>query len=265
MMYFIRDIMVKSGRFDNSRRVRFNIPIAHAQGVFVLELIQWFLLLDGQVTGPFADPEIEKQIEGAKDPLIWGRGQSEWMTPDKWRVILKAMLAQASIETQKTRLWKVRIDHKELTPMTQAELVEQLKDYTDLSPVRIWTEGFDEWKEVYQVQKVMEELGISRRSHPRVPIMGSLKCDASVGSIHAKVISISEGGIGVSASTGLQIGEKLHGLLTSPNIFIPINANLEVVYVGADGYAGLRFLNVPSEGKSAIVDYVRKFQQAQKS
>lgn len=223
----------------------------------------WFLLLDGQVTGPFTDPEIESQLKDAKDPLIWGRGQSEWLRPDKWRVALKTLLAQAALESQKDRLWKMRVDHKELTPMTLEELVEQLKDYTDLSPVRIWTEGFDEWKEVFQVHKVMEELGISRRSHPRVPIMGTLKTEIAGSPVNAKIISISEGGIGVNSTEGLQIGEKFNAILTSPNLYVPINSKMEVVYVGHDGYAGLRFLGLPNEARTAIVEYVKKFQQTQ--
>ncbi|RYZ67770.1 MAG: PilZ domain-containing protein [Proteobacteria bacterium] len=229
-----------------------------------MDQARWFLLLDGQVTGPFADPDIETKLasEGSKEALIWGRGQGEWMTPERWRTALKAILAQAALESSPTRLWKMRVDHKELTPMTLDDLVEQLKDYADMSPVRIWTEGFEEWKEVFQVQKVIEQLGISRRSHPRVPIMGTLKTETSAGTVNAKMISISEGGIGVNSATGLQIGDKISALLTSPNLFIPLNANLEVMYVGADGYPGLRFLNLPSEAKSAIVDYVKKFQQA---
>jgi hypothetical protein len=229
-----------------------------------LEQKRWFLLLDGQVTGPFDELGIEELLNGAKEPLVWGRGQAEWMIPDKWRMVLKALQSQASLENQKNRLWKMRVDHKELTPMTMEDLVEHLKDYADLSPVRIWTEGFDEWKEVFQVQKVMEELGISRRTHPRVPIMGTLKCESSSGLITAKMISISQGGIGANSATGLQIGEKFNATISSPNLFIPINCMMEVVYVGADGYAGLRFLSVQSEAKSAIIDYVKKFQQAQK-
>jgi hypothetical protein len=226
-----------------------------------LETKGWFLLSDGQVAGPYTDTEVEERLKTAKEPLVWGRGQSEWSKPEKWRIALKAIQAQSALETQKTRLWKMRVDHKELTPMTLEQLVEQLKDYTDLSPVRIWTDGFDEWKEVYQVQKVMEELGISRRSHPRVPIMGSLKCEASVGIIAAKMISISEGGVGVNSATGLHLGEKFMALMSSPNLYIPVNAKLEVAYVGADGYAGLRFLEIPAEAKSAITDYVKKFHQ----
>lgn len=225
-----------------------------------MEQKRWFLLLEGQVTGPYGDQEIENRIDNANGPLIWGRGQSEWLAPDKWRLAMKALIAQQAIEQQQSRLWKMRVDDKELTPMSLEELIEHLKDYTDLSPVRIWTDGFDDWKEVFQVRKVMDELGISRRNHPRVPIMGSLTGTASFGELNAKIISISEGGVGVNSAKGVQIGEQFRAAITSPNLFLQINSNVEVVYVGADGYAGMRFLGLPSEAKSAIIEYVKKFQ-----
>lgn len=230
-----------------------------------LEQKRWFLLMEGQVTGPFGDQELETRISSSKEePLIWGRGQGEWMQPERWRQAMKALNAQEALESQKSRQWKMRVGLAELTPMNIEELIEQLKEYSDLSPVRVWTEGFEDWKEVFNVPKIMTELGVSRRSHPRVPIMGSLKCEATNGTILAKVISISEGGLGITDAAGLQVGEKLRGILTSPNLFAPINASLEVVYVGGDGYAGIRFLSVPSESKSAIIEYVKKFQQVQK-
>lgn len=226
-----------------------------------LDQKRWFLLLEGQVTGPYADQEIENRIDKAKEPLVWGRGQSEWLAPDKWRTAKKALQAQQALEQQASRQWKMKVDQKELTPMNLEELIEHLKDYTDLSNVRVWTEGFDDWKEVFQVRKIMDELGVSRRSHPRVPIMGTLKATAGFGELNAKIISISEGGIGVNSAKGLQIGEKFLAQLASPNLFLSITCNMEVVYVGADGYAGMRFLGLPSEARSAIIEYVKKFQQ----
>lgn len=226
-----------------------------------MEQKRWFLLHEEQVTGPYADQEIENKLSNTKNPLIWGRGQSEWLPPDKWRLALKSLLDQQALEQQLHRQWKMQVDHKELTPMTLDELIEQLKDYKDLSPVRVWTEGFDDWKEVFQVRKIMDELGVSRRSHPRVPIMGTLKGHAPSGDVSAKVISISEGGLGVNHAKDLQIGDKFPVSITSPNLYLEINANIEVVYVGGDGYAGMRFLGLPNEAKSTIIEYVKKFQQ----
>lgn len=225
---------------------------------------RWFLLLEGQVTGPYGANEIENRVENAKNALVWGRGQAEWMPPENWRVVLKKILAERALEQQQNREWKMRVDHKELTPMLFDELVETLKDYTDLSAVRIWTEGFEEWKEVFQVRKVMEELGISRRKHPRVPIMGTVTGTVAAGELNAKAVSISEGGVGANNAKELQIGEKFNAVIASPNLFLGINCTMEVVYVSQDGYAGLRFLGLPGEAKASIIEYVKKFQQVQK-
>ncbi|MGZ3745667.1 MAG: PilZ domain-containing protein [Pseudobdellovibrionaceae bacterium] len=222
---------------------------------------RWFLLLDGQVTGPHDDSEIQNHIDKAKSSLIWGRGQSEWLPPEAWKLAVKALADQQSLEQQTSRQWKMRVGHKELTPMGFDELIENLKDYTDLTPVRIWSEGFDDWKEVFQVQKIADELGVSRRKHLRVPVMGSMKASTEAGEINAKIISISEGGIGVNNAKSLQIGENFSAKLSSPNLFMDLTCKMEVVYVGADGYAGLRFLSLPSDAKSVIVEYVKKFQQ----
>jgi hypothetical protein len=54
-------------------------------------------------------------------------------------------------------------------------------------------------------------------------------------------------------------GEKFEATLTSPNLLTQINAAMEVVYVGTNGYAGLRFLKIPSEARAALIDYVKKF------
>ncbi|MNL61128.1 hypothetical protein D3C87_1850130 [compost metagenome] len=73
------------------------------------------------------------------------------------------------------------------------------------------------------------------------------------------MISVSEGGFGVNDAKNLQIGEKFMGTLTSPNLYVTINCTCEVVYVGSDGYAGIRFVGLPAEYKTSIVEYVNKF------
>jgi hypothetical protein len=272
MMYFIVASKLSFPWFDNNHRVRFNKQRSDQNRETFLEQKRWFLLVDGQVTGPFADRDLETQLSSGTlkpsaegtEPLIWGRGQGEWMTPDRWRAALAALNAQEALETQKSRQWRMRVQDKELSPMNLEELIEQLKDFSDLSPVRVWTEGFEDWKEVFHVQKIMTELGVSRRQHARVPIMGTLKCETPLGIVNAKVISISEGGLGVTGVTGLHVGDKVRGNMTSPNLFVPINSTVEIVYLGGDGYAGLRFLGLPPEGRSAIIEYVKKFQQVQK-
>jgi len=222
----------------------------------------WFILTEGQVNGPFDQDEIETRLASAKDPQIWGRGHAEWMTPSKWRQIVKEITATIPGSAQPQGVWKVRVEGREKSPMKYPELISFLKTMTDYSAVDISPEGSSSWKEVYAVPRVVEDLGISRRSHPRVPIVGTLKCESPKGEFTCRVISISEGGLGVNDAQNLQIGERFEGTLTSPNLFVTINSTCEVVYVGNDGYAGLRFIGLPTEFKSSIIEYVNKFATA---
>ncbi|UOF02014.1 PilZ domain-containing protein [Bdellovibrio reynosensis] len=218
----------------------------------------WFILSEGQTTGPFDQDEIEARLGSAKDPQIWGRGQSEWMTPSKWRQALNDVGMKVS-NAEPPGLWRIRVEGQELPPRKYSELIAHLKTLSDYSFVDISPDEKTPWKEVYSVPRVVEDLGISRRSHPRVPIVGTLACEGPKGSFSCRVISISEGGIGINDARNLQIGERFEGTLTSPNLFITIPATCEVVYVGGDGYAGLRFINLPTEYKSSVIEYVNKF------
>lgn len=222
---------------------------------------KWFILSDSQVTGPYTKSDIDTKINAFNSPLIWGRGQTEWMPPDKWERLLQdfestqARARQAHTE----RMWKVKIDNQEQRPMTHDQMIDFLKTKTDFADVQIWTEGYSEWKDIYQIHKIMDELGVSRRQHPRVPIMGTLACEGVTGNFSARVLSISEGGLGITEAHQVKIGEKFKTILKSPNLYAPIHSTVEVVYVGADGYAGLKFAALHSESKSTIIEYVKKF------
>lgn len=217
---------------------------------------------EGQTVGPFDPEEVEQKIPTLTDPQIWGRGHTEWMTPARWRQVLREaghMTARSHSPEQPQGLWRVRVHGEEKNPLRYHELVTFLKTFNDLSPVDILPEAGDGWKEVYAIPRLVEELGISRRSHPRVPLVGTLTFEIPQGEASCRVISISEGGIGINDAHGLQIGSQFPGTLSSPNLYVTITADFEVVYVGKDGYAGLRFINLPEEFKSSVIEYVNKF------
>ncbi|AHZ84491.1 PilZ domain-containing protein [Bdellovibrio bacteriovorus] len=219
----------------------------------------WFVLTDGQVNGPFDVQEVESRVASAKEAQIWGRGQSEWMTPTKWRQAVKDSSQVAVAANEPEGLWKVRVEGKDHPPMKYSALISFLKGMTDYSTVDVCSDNSNVWKEIYSIPRIVDDLGISRRSHPRVPMVGTLACESPKGEFSCRVISISEGGLGVNDAQNLQIGERFKGTLTSPNLFVTINTTCEVVYVGNDGYAGLRFVGLPEEFKSSIIEYVRKF------
>lgn len=227
--------------------------------------LKWFLFSEGQVTGPFSKEEIDVRLTLGSSPLIWGRGQAEWVPADRWNQVLRESDSQSQrSRSGSDRLWKVRVAGHEQKPMTHDQMIDYLKDQTDYGEIQIWTEGYSDWKDIYQIHKIMDELGVSRRQHPRVPIMGSLTCEGATGNITARVLSISEGGLGITDAPQVKIGEKFKTILKSPNLYTPIHSTAEVVYVGSDSYAGMKFISLHPESKSAIIEYVKKFTELSK-
>ena len=219
----------------------------------------WFILHEGQVTGPFDPPEVESKIASLNEAQIWGRGHGEWMAPIRWRQMLKE-LPPPNASGEGAKQWRLRIDGKAQDAVTYTDLIASLKSIKDFTTVDVSSDNGQTWKDVYSVQQVVDNLGISRRSHPRVPIVGTLEFESDKGeSFKCRVISISEGGLGVNDAQSLQIGQRFYATLTSPNLYVTVTTSCEVVYVGNDGYAGLRFVGIPEEFKSSIVEYVNKF------
>lgn len=218
----------------------------------------WFILSEGQVIGPFTPEEVESKLGSLKTPQVWGKGQGEWLEPAKWRNALREMPAPKKLDT--THFWRIRIEGKEQKPLTHEELLKLLKTFRDLSHIDVFIEPSGPWREIYAVQELVDDLGISRRSHPRVPISGTLECELSEeAKTSFRVVTISEGGLGLTETQGLQIGQQFKSVLNSTNLYMPVQCTCEVVYVGQDGYAGLRFVDLTEEAKSSIIEYVKKF------
>lgn len=215
----------------------------------------------GQIQGPFDPTEVEAMLPAASDPLVWGRGLAEWMPPIDWR---KNLDAKGAILTERAPAeeanWKYRLGNDEHGPYTYPDLLVALRRVEDYARVEIAGEGFGGWKEIYALQKIVEELGITRRAHPRVPIMGMLQVDdAKAGKMQLRVVTISEGGLGINGALPYPIGHKFRAVLQSSNLYAEINCTCEVVYLGEDGYTGLRFAHLPSEAHAAVIEYVNKF------
>ncbi len=224
-----------------------------------MEEKRWFLLTQGNVTGPFDQAQVESQLPSLSTPLVWGRGQTDWVAPDKWRKIIENFEANAARARQPDRMWRVRMDNEELKPMTYEQMIDLLKDRGNYHDVWIWTEGYSEWRDVFQVHKIMDELGVGRRAHPRVPITGQVLCEGATGAFVGRALSVSEGGLGMTEVPAIKIGEKFKVVIKSPNLFSSLHATAEVVFVGQDGYAGMKFIGLQTESKSSIIEYVKKF------
>ena len=225
---------------------------------------QWFVIVDGIVRGPMSAAELESSLSAWSQPLIWGRGLAEWVGPNSWKNQLESLGRQESTRVSTSvdsdRTWKLKIDGREYPPLPYESMLEALKSRDDLSDAWVWTEGYSDWREIFQVHQIADELGVSRRKHPRVPIMGTVDCESSERKYQLRALSISEGGLGASDGQNVQIGERLKIILRSPNLYGPIHASVEVVFAGLDGYVGMRFVGIQAESKSAIIEYVCKFE-----
>lgn len=221
---------------------------------------KWFILSNDQVKGPFEKDAVESSLSQYQNPLIWGRGLTDWLSPDQWERHLIEMESTAyRSQLQSEREWRLRLGDQELRPMLYSQMIDYLKNQADLSQFLLWTEGYSEWKELFQIHKIMDDLGVSRRRHPRVPIMGQIEAEGTTGNFTGRALSISEGGLGLTDAPRARIGDKYKIIIKSANLFTPLHATAEVVFAGHDGYIGMKFTGLPNESKSAIIEYVNKF------
>ena len=239
----------------------------------------WFVFIQGEVRGPFQKPDIEAMKSQWPQMFVWGQGLQQWLPPSQWLELLEqghtrvantagttgsndGTTGAGGAATSNQRVWKLKIDNHEMKDLTYSQMMDVLKSRDEFENVRIWTEGYTDWREIYQIHQIADELGVSRRKHPRVPVMGSVQCENNQGQqFELRALSLSEGGLGASGGHSLHIGDRLKVVLKSPNLFTPIHATAEIVYVGPDGYVGMKFLGIQIESKSSILEYVRKFQE----
>ncbi|MEI7974212.1 MAG: PilZ domain-containing protein [Bdellovibrio sp.] len=224
---------------------------------------QYFALVDDVTKGPFDRNEISSLLSSWPQMLIWGPDLSEWIDGARWALHLSELNAPKKLSSGSEadqRKWKLRIDEHDTEELSYTQMLDILKSRDDIDSILIWTEGYSDWRYVYQIHRLADDLGLSRRKHPRVPIMGTLQCDGARGKFDLKALSISEGGLGASEGSQCRIGDRFKVVLKSPNLFAPVHAAVEVVYVAPNGYVGLKFSGVQIESKSAVIEYVRKFQ-----
>lgn len=218
----------------------------------------WFILIEGEVQGPFEVQEINNLIKTHPESQIWGKGQTEWMPFDKWQKLLKDLELKIKSSPSPTR-WKYRLGSKESSALDFNNLIRELKKLSDFSKVELKSDKENSWHEIYAYEDIVFELGITRRSHPRAPIVGQLFCEKNGESFELKLSTISQGGLGATGNSHLNIGEYFNFKLVSPSLPAEIFGNAEVIYNGNDGYIGTKFNGLAKEFESVVNDYVKKF------
>jgi hypothetical protein len=225
---------------------------------------QWFLYSNEVVTGPFSTDDVHAKLASGQleaTCFIWWKGQREWIPVQTWQETLTQILATASGNKQKA-VWYVDVGSAPIGPLTQAEMIENLKGIAELGRVKLWAVGMPKWKSLFELHDVMELLGISRREHERAPLMGTVavtRSNEDPRGFVAKAASISVAGLGLSAAQDLRRGDEVALLIKSSGIPGNLHLRGEVVYVTDAGHAGIRFLKVHPESHTLIHDYVKRF------
>lgn len=156
--------------------------------------------------------------------------------------------------------FRVQVNFVDQPVMSKDELLRLISRQQDVSVVSIQDPVSHDWKDVYHFPEIIEKLGLSRRATPRVPILAQFNGKSThQENFSARIITISEGGMGFTEVFDLKIGDQVEGLISSPHFFIEMNVAGEVIYSGLDGYVGLKFIQINEEAKSSIIDYVNKF------
>ncbi len=226
---------------------------------------KWFVQKDNIISGPFDQTQIEQYLlrNLEQSLLIWGKGMSEWLSPTEWNHYLN--LNKNKIETAtKGPVWKFKNDDKESEPLCFNDLILALKALDTFENAVVKNETLSKWESVFSISAVADALGVTRRNTPRVPILGFLVGERidDHSPVHSKVVTISEGGCGVADDSSLRPGVSIKGVLQSPNLSTDIHIQADVVYVGPDGYTGLKFSSISPEFKSQIIEYINKFKES---
>lgn len=228
--------------------------------MYIVENKVWFISFNNQVLGPFSPNEIEDLHGQHPEALIWGKGLPEWYDYSRWKKVVDEIRFFLQDKLNHKKNWRYRINNKESHYMDYENLIEELAGFHDYHDLEIWSDNAGSWKELYFFEDLVASLGATRRKFPRVPIMGTYEFKTSQQKLcSGRLSSLSQGGMLLHDVPDLFAGERLHGVIKSPNLHIPITCNALVAYVRPDQSAGVKFDSLSAEAESVIMEYVKKF------
>lgn len=156
--------------------------------------------------------------------------------------------------------FRVQLNFIDQGRMTKNELFAYAAKCDDPAQIAVFDNQLKEWKEIYAFKDVVEKLGLTRRKHPRVPILAQFTGSTSRhDKFTARLVTISIGGLGLTEVFDLKIGDKIYGQITSPHFYSAVAIEAEATYCGNDGYVGLKFSQINDESQSLVTDYVKRF------
>jgi hypothetical protein len=223
---------------------------------------RWFIYSNEIVKGPFSTQEVEQGLDTKKwapDSLVWWKGQRDWITLQSWQSGLEEILKRVDRKSTHS-VWYTEQLGIQKGPMTWTDLIQYLVTVKNPANVRVWTVGQEHWAPLFHYEEIVSELGITRRSFPRAPIVGKVIVHRDNKEVTASISSISEGGLGITDQHIFYKGETVQISIESPLLVSPVRSHAQVVYCNREGVTGFQFINMHAESKVTVIDYVRQFQ-----
>ncbi len=223
---------------------------------------KWFILKGDNVAGPFSEEEINSSFKSDPQSYVWGKILKEWLNYSEWKNYLSDPSSH-QVMKKNDYMWKYRFGGEEISgPYDYEEMLNHLRKYSDYEHLELSCDKDHIWKSIFVLPEIADKLGISRRKHPRVPIMGEI--EAEFPDHHKethRIISISQGGLGLSSAKKLKLGNKFKATITSANLNSKLHCECEVTYARDDGYVGVEFRSIPAESLNSIIEYIKKFEE----
>lgn len=221
---------------------------------------KWFVKQGERVDGPFTTDNVLHQLTSGtvnKHDLIWGPGTEEWQNLANWQRGLNSLGKEQPPDYAGEEAWHYAIDGQSKGPFSREQLIAQLKPLS--GQIMVWTKGMKEWAPLYEFHDLLTELGINKRQFPRADLSGKAILKGNGNTLIAPLLSISEGGFGISLDGGLVAGEGMSVELQSPSFREALQAKAEVRYVG-QGVIGMKFTQINAEAAGAIIQFIKSQQ-----
>lgn len=222
-------------------------------------MVQWFICQNDEVTGPLTTDQVKSDVVDGKissQALIWSRLLDHWTKISQWQNELPQLLKRSE-QSRDGRLWHYAVNGTSYGPFSRPMLIKELNQLPQKAEALIWTKGMPAWAPVFDFPDLLDEIGVSRRQHPRAHIKGSVVVKTKDQAHLGKLSMISVGGCGILGVNGLKPGDKIHLDIKSPEFSESIRAKGEVRYITEGGFVGIKFDQINNESQALIIDYVR--------
>ena len=217
---------------------------------------RYFFFNFKETFGPILDSEAQHFLDQHQwnEFLFLKEGEKVWQPSDKWSH--RSQRPQAQLLQSQT--WRLRLGGRTSKELTEKELVDSLKSVKDLRSVEVWTKGLLNWEPVFQFHAILDQVGVSKRQHPRVPVSGTVLTENRGLQAEASLTSISEGGFGVQCDIPFQPGVTYACAIFSGDLGgVEHKLQAECVYSSGTNH-GFRFQSSPQELKAQIFSLIEK-------